>query len=83
MSDQVYAGNAGLDAAGDAGRLLGHFKPPGDPRFSEDAEIKWGVHAAGDERDQWVRGEVRTAEESVVLTVRRPSVPGYRVGGGE
>ncbi|MEU8323239.1 signal peptidase I [Nonomuraea sp. NPDC048881] len=119
MDGQVYVGNANIDAAGDRGWLLGHFKPFGDPRHSEEVEIKWGVHPAGDERAQWVRGEERTAllvlisgrfrvelpgrgvlltepgdyvvwgkgvdhswvaeEESVVLTVRWPSVPGYRV----
>ncbi|NUP03246.1 MAG: signal peptidase I [Nonomuraea sp.] len=119
MSDQVYVGNANIDAAGDRGWLLGHFKPLGDPRHSEEVEIKWGVHPAGDERARWVEGEERTAllilisgrfrvelpgrsvllaergdyvvwgkgvdhswvaeEESVVLTVRWPSVPGYRV----
>jgi mannose-6-phosphate isomerase-like protein (cupin superfamily) len=120
VSDQVYVGNAGLDAAGDRGWLLGHFKPPGDPRHSDDVEIKWGVHPAGDERAEWVKGEARTAllvlisgrfrvelpgrsvllcepgdyvvwgkgvdhswraeAASTVLTVRWPSVPGYRVG---
>ncbi|MFI9594264.1 signal peptidase I [Nonomuraea sp. NPDC052265] len=119
MDEQVYVGNADIDAAGDRGWLLGHFKPLGDPRHSEEVEIKWGVHPAGDERAQWVTGEQRTAllvlisgrfrvelpgrsvllaergdyvvwgkgvdhswvaeEESVVLTVRWPSVPGYRV----
>ncbi|MER5488700.1 signal peptidase I [Streptomyces sp. NPDC002812] len=98
--------------------MLGHFKEPGDPRHSEDVEIKWGVHPKGEERASWVRGESRTAlqvlisgrfrlefpgrnvvlaeqgdyvvwgrgvdhswyaeEDSVVLTVRWPSLPGYR-----
>ncbi|GAP45294.1 signal peptidase I [Streptomyces azureus] len=115
----MYVGNAGKDAALDRGWLLGHFKDVGDPRHSEAVEVKWGVHPAGDERSQWVRGEERTAllvlvsgrfrvelpgrsvllerqgdyvvwgrgvdhswfaeEESVVLTVRWPSVPGYAV----
>ncbi|MER5465427.1 MULTISPECIES: signal peptidase I [unclassified Streptomyces] len=119
MNDSVYVGNAGRDAAMDRGWLLGHFKDTGDPRHSEDVEIKWGVHPRGDERAQWVTGEARTAllvlisgqfrvdlpgrsvllseqgdyvvwgrdvehswyavEESVVITVRWPSVPGYRV----
>ena len=118
--DGVYVGNANVDAPLDRGWLLGHFKPPGDPRHSEDVEIKWGVHPAGDERAVWVENEVRTAllilisgrfrvelpgrsvllekpgdyvvwgkgighswraeEPSTVLTVRWPSVPGYRVG---
>lgn len=119
MNDSVYVGNAGKDAALDRGWILGHFKDVGDPRHSEDVEIKWGVHPVGDHRAQWATGEVRTAllvlisgrfrvelpdggvtlseqgdyivwgkgvdhswyaeEESVVLTVRWPSVPGYRV----
>ncbi|WP_405811493.1 signal peptidase I [Streptomyces sp. NBC_01520] len=118
MNDSVYVGDAGSDAALDAGWLLGHFRNPTDPRHSEDPEIKWGVHPRGDERARWVTGEERTAllvliggrfrvelpgrsvlparqgdyvvwgrgvdhswraeEESVVLTVRWPSVPGYR-----
>ncbi|WP_338897439.1 signal peptidase I [Streptomyces sp. TG1A-60] len=119
MDDSVYVGNAGKDAALDRGWLLGHFKPDGDPRQSDEVEIKWGVHPQGDTRARWVRGEERTAlqvlisgrfrvdfpsrsvvlerqgdyvvwghgvdhswvaeEESVVLTVRWPSVPGYAV----
>lgn len=119
FDDGVYVGRADRDAALDRGWLLGHFKEPGDPRHSEDVEIKWGVHPAGDRRARWATGEVRTAllvlisgrfrldfpgrsvtlaeqgayvvwgkgvdhswyaeEESVVLTVRWPSVPGYRV----
>ncbi len=118
--ENVYVGNAAPDAAGDHGWLLGHFKPPGDPRHSDDVEIKWGVHPPGDERAQWATEEKRTAllilisgrfrvelrgrsvllskqgdyvvwgqgvdhswyaeEESVVMTVRWPSIPGYKVG---
>jgi mannose-6-phosphate isomerase-like protein (cupin superfamily) len=110
----------GQDAAMDRGWLLGHFKPEGDARHSEDVEIKWGVHPPGDTRAVWVEDEKRTAllvlisgrfrmefpgrsvvlseqgdyvvwgrgvdhswfaeEESVVLTVRWPSVAGYAVG---
>jgi hypothetical protein len=117
--EQVYVGNASVDAAGDRGWLLGHFKPVDDARHSDEVEIKWGVHPPGDQRVQWVTGEKRTAllllvsgrfrvelpgrsvllakqgdyvvwgqgvdhswcaeEESVVLTVRWPSVPGYAV----
>lgn len=116
---EVYVGRAGDDAAADHGWLLGHFKPPGDPRHSENVEIKWGVHPPGDRRAAWATGEVRTAllvlisgrfrvelpdrtvlltapgdyvvwgrgidhswyaeQQSIVLTVRWPSVPGYAV----
>jgi hypothetical protein len=119
--ENVYVGNADVDAAGDHGWLLGHFKPADDVRHSDGVEIKWGVHPRGDERARWVTGEKRTAllilisgrfrvelpghsvlldkrgdyvvwghgvdhswyaeEESVVLTVRWPSVPGYAVPG--
>ncbi len=118
MTEEIYVGNAGADAAADRGWLLGHFKPAGGIRHSDDVEIKWGVHAPGDRRAQWVTGERRTAllmlisgrfrvelpgrdvllskqgdyvvfqgishswaaeEESVLLTVRWPSIPGYAV----
>ena len=115
----VYVGKADLDAPGEQGWLLGHFRPAGDPRHSTDVEIKWGRHPKGDRRARWVTGEERTAllilisgrfhvelpdrtvvltdpgdyivwgrgvdhswqaeEESVVLTVRWPSIPGYKV----
>jgi len=118
MEDQIYLGHAAVDAAADRGWLLGHFRPAADPRHSEDVEIKWGIHAPGDRRAQWVTEEKRTAvlilisgrfrvelpgrsvllarqgdyvlfrgighswqaeEESVVLSVRWPSIPGYAV----
>ena len=118
QAGKVYVGSAAADAPGNRGWLLGHFMPPGDPRRSEDVEIKWGIHPVGDERAQWVTGDLRTAaillisgrfridlpdrsvllsrqgdyvvfhatghswhaeEESVVLTVRWPSVPGFAV----
>ena len=119
VTEGVYLGKAGPDAAADHGWLLGHFKPLGDPRHSTDVEIKWGVHPIGDRRGRWATGETRTAllvlisgrfrmefrnsspvlsepgdyvvwgpgvdhswyaeAESVVLTVRWPSVPGYRI----
>jgi hypothetical protein len=58
---QIYVGNADVDASGDRGWLMGHFKSPGDPRHSTDMEIKWSRHPKGDRRAQWVRGEERTA----------------------
>ena len=118
MEDQIYVGNATVDAPGDRGWLVGHFKPVADMRHSDDVEIKWGMHAPGDRRAQWVTGEQRTAvlilisgrfwvelpgrsvllarqgdyvvfhgighswraeEESVVMSVRWPSIPGYAV----
>ncbi|MFC6884795.1 MULTISPECIES: signal peptidase I [Actinomadura] len=117
--DGVYVGSAEADAAGDRGWLLGHFKPEGDLRHSDDVEIKWGVHPRGERRARWTDGEKRDAllvlisgrfrlefpegnvvlaergdyvvwrrgvdhsweaeDDSVVMTVRWPSIPGYRV----
>jgi len=112
-------GSAPADGARNAGWVLGHFLPADDPRHSTAVEVKWGAHAAGDRRAEWVRGEQRTTlavlvsgrfrlefperaallaepgdyvlwgegvdhswqaeQDSVVLIVRWPSVPGYRV----
>ncbi|MFJ2211496.1 signal peptidase I [Streptomyces sp. NPDC101062] len=123
MNSGVYVGNASKDAADDRGWLLGHFKAPGDPRHSHDAEIKWGTHPRGDRRTAWVTGEERTGllvlisgrfrmefpdhsvlleeqgdyvvwgpgvdhswtaeDDSVVMTVRWPSIPGYRTPGAQ
>ncbi|MER6595717.1 signal peptidase I [Micromonospora purpureochromogenes] len=117
--DDVYVGNAGVDGASNAGWLLGHFMPAGDPRRSAEVEVKWGVHPPGEARSRWAIQERRIAllvlvsgrfrvefpdrtvvlgtpgdyvvwgrgvdhcwyaeQASVVLTVRWPSVPGYRV----
>jgi hypothetical protein len=118
MSGTIYTGSAPKDAPDNRGWLLGHFMSPGDIRHSTDVEIKWGVHARGDRRAQWVTGEIRTAvivlvsgrfridfpdrsvvlaergdyvvfkgvghswlaeEESVIVGIRWPSVPGYAV----
>ena len=118
MSGTIYTGSAPKDARDNRGWLLGHFMTPGDIRHSADVEIKWGVHARGDRRAQWVTGEMRTAvivlvsgrfridfpeqsivlaergdyvvfkgvghswfaeEESVIVGIRWPSVPGYAV----
>jgi hypothetical protein len=116
MPGDIYVGSAAADAPVHQGWLLGHFMPAGDARHSADVEIKWGVHAGGDRRAQWVTGERRTAliilvngrfriefpgrsvllarqgdyvvfdsvdhswlaeEDSVIVGVRWPSVPGY------
>lgn len=122
MAGEIYTGGAPVDGASNAGWLLGHFQPSDDPRHSDEVEIKWGVHPAGERRAEWVRGEARKTvavlvsgrfrllfperdallaepgdyvvwgkgvdhswvaeRDSVVLIVRWPSVPGYRVGAG-
>ena len=119
MTEAIFVGKAPADGALNAGWVLGHFLPEDDLRHSTAVEVKWGVHAAGDRRAQWVRGEERITlavlvsgrfrlefpgrsaplaepgdyvlwgkgvdhsweaeQDSVVLIVRWPSVPGYRV----
>lgn len=79
MTDNVYVGNAALDAAGDRGWLLGHFKPVGNVRHSEDVEIKWGVHPQGDQRPECVTGEKRTALLILISGRFRVEIPGRSV----
>ncbi|MET9343692.1 hypothetical protein [Nonomuraea sp. NPDC003804] len=64
MTERIHVGNAAADALGDRGWLLGHFKPEGEVRHSEHVEVD----------HSWV-----AEEESVVMTVRWPSVSGYAV----
>jgi hypothetical protein len=65
---RYQTGNAAVDSASYRGWLVGHFVDGTDSpiRRSDDVEIKWGVHSAGESREEWVRGEVRTC---VVLLV--------------
>lgn len=39
---------------------------PGDMRMSDEVEIKWGVHPAGERRKEWFAEETRT---TVVMLV--------------
>ena len=59
VADKIYVGNAANGTA-DRGWLLGHFMPPDDPRNSDDVEIKWGVHSAGETRPGWVIDDPRS-----------------------
>ncbi len=75
----IYVGNAGADGAAEHGWLLGHFRPDGDARHSDDVEVKWGTHAPGDERAQWVTGERRSALVLLVSGRFRVDLPGRSV----
>jgi uncharacterized cupin superfamily protein len=58
----VQKGNAAIDAKDMRGWLVGHFVPEEfGLRHSDDVEIKWGVHKAGEARTEWVTDETRTA----------------------
>lgn len=79
VAETIYVGNAGEDGAADGGWLLGHFRPQGDARHSDDVEIKWGVHAPGDQRARWVAEERRSALVLLVSGRFRVDLPGHSV----
>jgi len=55
-------GNAAEDTRDTRGWLVGHFVHPSKGvRRSGDIEVKWGVHAAGEKREQWAPDDRRTA----------------------
>ena len=61
MTDSWYKGNAHDDGQDRRGWLLGHFiDPPEDVRSTTSLEVKWGVHAQGERRPEWVTGDART-----------------------
>ena len=76
VTENVYVGNAAVDAPGDRGWLLGHFKSADDVRHSDDVEIKWGLHPRDDQRAEWVIGEKRTALLMLISGRFRVELPG-------
>ncbi|VVJ18352.1 Uncharacterised protein [Amycolatopsis camponoti] len=55
------AGNAKDDTADTRGWLVGHFiEPAQGVRATEDVEVKWAHHSAGDRRSAWMSGDWRT-----------------------
>lgn len=62
-----HVGNARTDGSDYRGWFVGHFMQVGDVRLSNDVELKWGVHHAGEERDAWHDIEHRT---TVLLLIR-------------
>jgi len=79
MTETIYVGNAAVDAPVDRGWLLGHFKPAGDARHSDDVEIKWAIHPQGDQRPQWVAGEKRSALPLLISGRFRVELPEHSV----
>jgi hypothetical protein len=72
MAENWYVGNAHEDAQGHRGWLIGHFLGEADGvRASRDVEVKWGVHPAGEGREEWVAGEQRTTLLLLVRTGER------------
>ena len=52
-----YAGNAVRDGEDHRGWIVGHFMNGDDVRQSGGVEIKWGIHASGEERADWQADE--------------------------
>jgi quercetin dioxygenase-like cupin family protein len=117
MSDNWHSGNAADESSDYRGWLVGHFIDPekGEVRKTNNLEVKWGIHPAGDQRKEWTEAEDRSTlvilvsgtfrvdlsvksvtltrqgdyltwgpgiehswqaeEDSVVITVRWPSIP--------
>jgi uncharacterized cupin superfamily protein len=56
-----HQGNAAEDGRDTRGWLIGHFiDSSAGIRSTEDVEIKWGVHTAGEKRVSWTRDDQRT-----------------------
>ena len=57
----IQSGNAAEDSTETRGWFVGHFIEQSlGLRHSDDVELKWGVHKAGEARTEWVTGESRT-----------------------
>jgi hypothetical protein len=67
MADNWYVGNAAIDSKDRRGWIVGHFLDQEDGiRVSDEVEVKWGIHPAGDARHDWQTDEHRT---TVILLV--------------
>jgi hypothetical protein len=55
-----HFGNAAVDGAERGGGLVGPFMDADDVRMTNDLEIKWEVHTAGERREAWFEREDRT-----------------------
>jgi quercetin dioxygenase-like cupin family protein len=61
-----HFGNAAADGAERRGWLVGPLMDPGSVRTTEAVEIQWGIHSAGERREEWFEPEEHT---TVVLLV--------------
>jgi hypothetical protein len=56
-----YIGNAADDGAHNRGWFLGHFMDPAEGiRSTNDIELKWSFHPAGDQRATWSPADPRS-----------------------
>lgn len=62
----VYVGKVREDSLQNRGWFVGHFVDAANPRFSEDVEIKWGIHKKGESRDGWSTNALATTMSLVI-----------------
>ena len=55
--EKIYGGNAETDGERTRGWLVGEFNEKDSILHSETAEIKWGIHKAGEARTEWASGD--------------------------
>jgi hypothetical protein len=61
VASNWHHGNAADEGSQNRGWILGHFMDPSTGvRSTQDAEVKWGVHPAGDKRAEWTSDDQRT-----------------------
>ncbi|WP_433869266.1 signal peptidase I [Saccharopolyspora sp. CA-218241] len=61
MTRNWHHGNAAEDGEGTRGWILGHFIDPSEGvRSTNDVEVKWGIHPAGEKRPDWTNDDQRT-----------------------
>lgn len=76
MFDNWATGNAYDEADAHSGWILGHFvSPDDDPRRTSALEVKWGIHSAGDRREDWLVGERRSTLLILVYGLFRLDLP--------
>jgi quercetin dioxygenase-like cupin family protein len=75
--DTWQYGNASTDTAAPRGWLVGHFIDSADgAQSTNQVEVKWGVHPAGDRRPEWTSNEYRTTLVMLVQGVFRVDLTG-------
>jgi len=77
MTERVYVGNAEADASANGGWLLGHFRTSSLPGRSVLLAKRGDYVVFHGLSHSWY-----AAEESVVVAIRWPSVPGYSTSPG-
>jgi quercetin dioxygenase-like cupin family protein len=70
MPLNVITGNAQAEANKRRGWFVGGFiTPTEDPRSTSSVEVKWGIHAAGDQRPEWAEPS-QTTTLSILISGR-------------